>query len=332
MESNFVATSSSIKHVYRRCQKPFLFKNALYRHLRADHYNKKDINVSIAESLIPMSEPHSSSTDPTCESPEDSAMKGADDSSKIVYSISTDRPITGYAFRGFHYVTAMIQFFLLGILYDLCFDTRCIMSLIDRAFLREVYPDAEIKRMSTLMTVKGIGSRKHNASEYVKLKMYLSDKNGTAVIERELHIVDDLTVRALIDIDIMKPERIVVDLGNDFMKVGACQDIEVPIVAVAKGAPISRTVYSSKRVIIPAQSNVAVPISGSGKALDLPDDRDLLFESQTLDALSVYAHIVDHEVFKVFVRNGSDKLITLPRKQKLGRITDYDASSYCYAV
>ena len=127
-----------------------------------------------------------------------------------------------YVFRGFHYVIAMIQFFLLGILYDLCFDTRCIMSLIDRAFLREVYSNAEIKRMSIFMIVKGIESRKHNASEYVKLKMYLLDKNGTAVIERELHIVDNLTVRALIDIDIMKLERIVVDLGNDFMKVGAC--------------------------------------------------------------------------------------------------------------
>ena len=50
-------------------------------------------------------------------------MKEADNSSKIVYSISIDRSIEGYAFRGFHYVIAMVQFFLLGILYDLYFDT-----------------------------------------------------------------------------------------------------------------------------------------------------------------------------------------------------------------
>ena len=135
MKSNFVVTSSSIKYVYRRYQKPFLFKNALYRYLRVDYYNKKDINVLIAKSLISTSEPYSSSTNSTCESPKDSAIKDANNFNKIVYSTSIDRSITRYIFRGFHYVTAMIQFFLLEILYDLYFDTKCIISLIDRAFL-----------------------------------------------------------------------------------------------------------------------------------------------------------------------------------------------------
>ena len=58
-------------------------------------------------------------------------------------------PVEGYAFRGFHYITAMVQLFFLGSLFDLCFDTGCTMSLIDR--------NAEIKKMSTPMTVKGIG-------------------------------------------------------------------------------------------------------------------------------------------------------------------------------
>lgn len=53
---------------------------------------------------------------------------------------------------------------------------------------------------------------------------------------------------------------------------------------------------------------------------------------KTLDTLSVYAHIVDHNVSKIFVRNDSDKPIALQRKQKLGHITDYDASAYCYSV
>ena len=75
-------------------------------------------------------------------------------------------------------MTAMIQFFLLEILYDIFSDIGCTMSLIDRAFLREVFPDVEIKRMPTPMTVKGIGSRNHNASEYVKLRMYFPGKMG----------------------------------------------------------------------------------------------------------------------------------------------------------
>ena len=42
----------------------------------------------------------------------------------------------------------------------------------------------------------------------------------------------------------MKPEGMVVDLGNDVMKIGACDDIEVPIVAVTRGSRISATIIS----------------------------------------------------------------------------------------
>lgn len=52
------------------------------------------------------------------------------------------------------------------------------------------------------------------------------------------------------------------------MKVGACDDIEVPIVAVTRGSLIRATVYSSKRMTIPAHSKVAVPETGPGKALE----------------------------------------------------------------
>ena len=72
------------------------------------------------------------------------------------------------------------------------------------------------------MIIKDIESRKYNISEYIKLKMYLLDKNNTTIIERELYIVDNLIIKVLIDIDIIKLERIVVDLGNDFIKIDAC--------------------------------------------------------------------------------------------------------------
>ena len=83
---------------------------------------------------------------------------------------------------------------------------------------------------------------------------------------------------------------------------------------VIKDVFINRTIYSNKRVIISTQLNVIILISRSRKALDLSNDRDLLFKSQTLNALLIYAHIVNHKVFKIFVRNNSNKLITLSRK------------------
>ena len=83
---------------------------------------------------------------------------------------------------------------------------------------------------------------------------------------------------------------------------------------------------------IPPHSNVAVPVTGPGKALALPQDPDFVFEPQTLDALSAYAQVVDHTMTAVFVRNNSDLPITLPRKQKLGKVSGYDAADCCYSV
>ena len=99
-----------------------------------------------------------------------------------------------------------------------------------------------------------------------------------------------------------------------------------------KDVSINRTIYSSKRVIISAQSNVVILISKSRKALNLLNNRDLLFESQILNVLLMYVYIVNYEVSKIFVRNNSNKFITLSQKQKLKRIINYNVSSYYYVI
>ena len=138
-------------------------------------------------------------------------------------------------------------------------------------------------------------------------------KNSTVIVERKLYIVDDLLAKALIGIDIIKPERIIVDLGNDVIRIGAYNNIEVPIIAIIRGPRTSATVYSSKLTIILALSNVAVLIIRLKRKLKLPDDRDLIFELRILDTLSVYTYIVDYNISKILVRNNINKPITLSR-------------------
>ena len=47
---------------------------------------------------------------------------------------------------------------------------------------------------------------------------------------------------------------------------------------------------------------------------NLSNNRDLLFELQTLNVLLIYVYIINYEVFKIFIRNNSNKFITLSRK------------------
>ena len=105
------------------------------------------------------------------------------------------------------------------ILYNLYFNIRYIINFIDRAFLREIFSNAKIKRISILIIVKDIENRKYNINKYIKLKIYFLDKNDIVIIERELYIVDNLIAKALIDINVIKLKRIVIDLKNNLIKI-----------------------------------------------------------------------------------------------------------------
>ena len=75
--------------------------------------------------------------------------------------------------------------------------------------------------MTSPIIVKGIGSKKYDASKYIKIQLYLPGKDGTALIEREFYIINNLIAKALIGINIMNPESIVINLDKDVVRAYA---------------------------------------------------------------------------------------------------------------
>ena len=181
--------------------------------------------------------------------------------------------------------------------------------------------------MPTPIKVKGIGDRKYNTYKYIKLKMYLLSPTGKiALIDREFYIVDNLTAKVLISIDIMKSKSIVIDLGINIMKIGACKDLLIPIDITSKGARVNTTIFSRKDIILPPYTNILVLVIGAKRPLSLPTDRNFIFEPNTLDTLLVYIYIVNHNISEVFVRNNTNYEITLPRRTRLSNVTKYDTT------
>ena len=253
---------------------------------------------------------------------------------EVVPSNATDVYEEGYTFRGHRFVTAVVMFFLAGLGYELCFNTGCTMSLVDREYLLKTVPGISIKKMASPMTVRGFGTNTHDASEFVCLKSYLpsEDGQGVALIETEFHIVDNLTAKVLIGIDIIKPQGGILDVARSLMTISSCNDIKLPITSASHRPQTNATVLSNKRMTIPAHSNVGVPISGpKHRRLGLPADRDFIFEPQKLDLPSVYAYVIDHKASEIFVRNDTDRAIQLPRRVKLGMISDYEAAR-CFQI
>ena len=78
-------------------------------------------------------------------------------------------------------------------MYNVCLNTRWIITLIDKDFLKKVAPDAVIKRMASPVFVRGIGSRKFSSVDYATIDLYFpGNKHCTLAIHREVQVVNSL--------------------------------------------------------------------------------------------------------------------------------------------
>ena len=155
------------------------------------------------------------------------------------------------------------------------------MNFIDRKFLLEVFSSIIIKKMSTFIIVKGIDVNIHNVNEYVRLQMYLSDKNDITKIEREFYIVDNLAVKALVDIDIMKSKGMILDIGKNVMIIDSCKNIQIFLIFVNHRPQTRVTIFNNNKtkMIISSHFNMIISVIGlKCRSFKLLYDRDFLFE------------------------------------------------------
>lgn len=152
-----------------------------------------------------------------------------------------------------------------------------------------------------------------------------------ALIEREFHI-DNLAAKALIGIDILKPERMAIGLERDLIRLGSCAGLQVLVQVHTRGKRITTSVYAKSRTTIPARTNLAVPVSDRRhRSLQLPRDRDFIFEPSVLEELSPYAYIVDTGISHVFIRNDIDHDVVLARNQNTGIVSEHKLAG-CFPV
>ena len=177
--------------------------------------------------------------------------------------------------------------------------------------------------------MRGLRTKEHDTCEYAIIPIYISGKdNKVALIRREFHIVDNLSVKVLVGIDVMKSEDIILDTNRDLAVISSCGSLEVPMSMVAKGQRTDTVVVSKARHSVPAYTFITVPIE---PLHDLPQDRDLIFEPDQLEALTLSAHIVDHNLERVMVHNDTDLPIILPRHLRLGKVQEYEAAG-CFQI
>ena len=132
------------------------------------------------------------------------------------------------------------------------------------------------------MIIKNIDVNMHDVNEYVKLQMYLPDKNDITKIKKEFYIVDDLIVKILIDINIIKSEDMILDIKKNIIIIDSYKNIQIFFIFINHRPQIRVTIFNNNKtkMIIPPHFNMAVSITDlKCRSFKLLYNRDFLFES-----------------------------------------------------
>ena len=99
--------------------------------------------------------------------------------------------------------------------------------------------------MSTFIIMRDINVNMHNINEYIRLQIYLLDKNNITKMKKEFHIVDDLVIKIFIDINIIKSKDIVFDIKKNVIIIDFIKNIQISLIFINHRSRIRVTIFNN---------------------------------------------------------------------------------------
>lgn len=214
---------------------------------------------------------------------------------------------------------------------ELCVDTECIMFLIDRQFLKKYRSDLKIQEIQSKITIKNIDAQIHESSQFVILKFLISEtkknkKKCMTRIIRKFHLINDLKIKALIGMNILKPEKMTIDLDRRRLTIDACDELKTSIQITPRKIRVNRAVRIAKQVTIFAFFFQLMQIKL--RKTSIFQNRDYSFCPKSDIALKeneeVVASICDANIAAIEVKNATDKSYLISRNLKMRHLQNFD--------
>lgn len=148
--------------------------------------------------------------------------------------------------------------------------------------------------------VKGISDSRYNACEFRLMRFYLTTTDKIiAHINREIHIVDQIDAKILLDMDIAVPEGFIIDLEKEKLLIPHCQSLMAKISTRCKVPASSIQVYAAHRTDIPSMISMLVTvIDSNGKRFCIPM-HEIFYEPYENDKLTAYPGLIKGDICKV---------------------------------
>ena len=243
-------------HQCRRCHKVFSSKNEMHKHLSSAGKGRRILKSSCLGRPLPVDLPSVT----TSAEAFPAAINDSQEAEIIESTVDSTQEIgSGLTFRGYHYAMEATKLTPKAEDEDLCFDTGCSITLIDRSWLHKTLPSAKIHQMASAITIRGLKSNKHPTSEYTIFPLLFPGKrkDGKQVTaktaSREVHIIDNLKAKMLVGMDVMVPEKIDIFASTSTAWIGSYQ-VEIPLEIRTRGRPVTHPIHAKQSTIIPPHS------------------------------------------------------------------------------
>ena len=95
------------------------------------------------------------------------------------------------------------------------------------------------------MIIKDIDVNMHNVNEYIKLQIYLFNKNNIIKIKKEFYIVDDFIIKTFININIMKLKNIIFNIKKNVIIIKLYKNIQISLTFINQGFLTRITIFNN---------------------------------------------------------------------------------------
>ena len=102
-------------------------------------------------------------------------------------------------------------------------DIYCTISIFDRDFYIDEHSDAKISCTAKSIIVREIDKARYASLEYIRANIFLVDKleekPSIIRISRDIHLIKDLDLKILIEINILESKDAIIDISAERLRL-----------------------------------------------------------------------------------------------------------------
>ena len=219
-------------------------------------------------------------------------------------------------------------------LIDMCVDTECDASLIDRKFLMQKIFDYRIHARQTMkfFKVRDIENVVVTIIDHISLifrvfEISTNDENAIVTFTRQIYIVKELKTKIFLDNDILNSKRMSINVDKQMIIIENCKNIKIQLNVINVESSIKRVTRVNETIKISIKSIFTIFFKLREKN-NLFIERDFMFTFSRIERLdsneNVFFHIIDAHTKMIQINNINFENVYIFKNTRLKFVQKYE--------